>query len=365
MQEEENESLMRYLKKEVEACLMRNDSLEKENEELRQQVVRLKAQITCLKAHDTERKSMLWKKLHTSNDTTTTQPDFTKLASEPPSKQSAPPPPPLPSKAPMGPKAVRRVPEVVELYRLLTRKNGKKVNSSATPGSAFTSDMIGEMEKRSSHVSAVKSDVEKRKELIDHIIKQVKYAAFTEISQVETFVKWVDDELRCLVDERAVLKHFKEWPEGKADALREAAFNYRDLANLSSDVSAFEDNPKHSSSEAMGKMEALQQRLETCVDDAQRTRESRIKKYTQFQIPCEWLLDTGLISQIKLSSLKLAKQYMKRIISGIQLKEFSVDRKNIQLQGAKFAYRVHQFVGGFDADTLIVFQELKKLVHIE
>jgi hypothetical protein len=34
------------------------------------------------------------------------------------------------------------------------------------------------------------------------------------------------------VDERAVLKHFVAWPEQKADALREAAFGYRDLKKL-------------------------------------------------------------------------------------------------------------------------------------
>lgn len=42
------------------------------------------------------------------------------------------------------------------------------------------------------------------------------------------------------VDERAVLKHF-DWPEGKADALREASFEYRDLKKLQDEVSAFED----------------------------------------------------------------------------------------------------------------------------
>jgi len=42
------------------------------------------------------------------------------------------------------------------------------------------------------------------------------------------------------VDERAVLKHF-DWPERKADALREASFEYRDLKKLQDEVSAFED----------------------------------------------------------------------------------------------------------------------------
>lgn len=42
-------------------------------------------------------------------------------------------------------------------------------------------------------------------------------------------------------DERAVLKHFK-WPERKADAMREAAFEYRDIKQLHTEISSYEDD---------------------------------------------------------------------------------------------------------------------------
>lgn len=42
-------------------------------------------------------------------------------------------------------------------------------------------------------------------------------------------------------DERAVLKHFN-WPERKADALREAACEYRDLKQVQAEVSFFKDD---------------------------------------------------------------------------------------------------------------------------
>lgn len=199
--------------KELEASLARNDSLEKENLELKQEVARLKAQIISLKAHDNERKSMLWKKLHNSrpsfdesNFTETLSPwkssDFMKVSEqnlEPESFQElsarkdrqskimsnipfispspkevkenklvktppsvpAPPPPPLPSKLLGGLRSVCRVPEVVELYRSLTRKDAnvenKTNNVTATPALAFTRNMIGEIENRSTYVSAVSS----------------------------------------------------------------------------------------------------------------------------------------------------------------------------------------------------------------
>lgn len=45
------------------------------------------------------------------------------------------------------------------------------------------------------------------------------------------------------MDEIAVLKHF-DWPEGKADALREASFEYRDLKKLLHEVTVYEDKPE-------------------------------------------------------------------------------------------------------------------------
>ncbi|KAJ6692236.1 PROTEIN CHUP1 CHLOROPLASTIC [Salix purpurea] len=352
MRKEEDESLIIYLKKEVEAALLRTDSLEKENQELQQEVVRLKAQISSLKAHDNERKSMLWKKLQNPFESSKTdvflqkQSDFVKVSERsvehssprtsiqelaprketlakvpnpppkptsvaPPSPKevgsnklsptSAPPPPPPPPKMSVGSKTVRRVPEVVEFYRLLTRRDAhmeNRINSAAIPVVAFTPSMIGEIENRSSYLSAIKSDVEKQKEFINFLIKEVESAAFKEISDVKAFVKWLDDELSSLVDERAVLKHFPQWPERKADALREAAFNYRDLTNLESEVSSFQDNTKEPLIQSLGRMQALQDRLERSVNNTERTRESMIKRYRDLQIPWEWLLNTGLIGQV-------------------------------------------------------------------
>ena len=111
----------------------------------------------------------------------------------------------------------------------------------------------------------IKSDVEKQKEFINFLISEVQSAVFKDISDVEVFVKWLDQELSSLVDERAVLKHFPQWPERKADALREAAFSYRDLKNLEAEVSSFEVNPKESFNSELRRMQALQDRR-VCIN---------------------------------------------------------------------------------------------------
>ncbi|XP_020236473.1 protein CHUP1, chloroplastic isoform X1 [Cajanus cajan] len=423
MLQEENESEITSLKKKLEVHMARNESLQKENKELREEVGRLKSQIISLKAYNMERKTVLWKKIQKSIDDNNNSeaqhqqykappvqvitsekssenekvlknsdfPDSTPrkekpaIVPAPPPRPSptlllplhkkekgpkvlqptiAPPPPPTPPKSSLvGLKSVRRVPEVIELFRSLTRKDANmenRIHSNGVPTVAFTRNMIEEIENRSTYLSAIKSEVQRQGEFISFLIKEVESASFADVSEVEAFVKWLDGELSSLVDERSVLKHFPQWPEQKVDALREAACNYRDLKNLESEVSSYEDNPKEPLPQTLRKIQALQDRLERSVSAKERMRESTSKRYRNFHIPWEWMLDTGIIGQMKLSSLKLAKEFMKRITKELESTE-PLQEDNLFVQGVKFAFRVHQFAGGFDPETIQAFQELKKI----
>lgn len=208
----DNRSEITMLKEELEASLDMYVSLKKENQELRQEIARLKSQISSLKAHDNERKSLLWKKIQASIDIenlsaaqqksppvlktpeqslreptsglresrpafmvnkekgdttpkllTTTVVEtvsFPQVNGKQPSAgpTQAPPPPPPPPKSLTGIKALRRVPEVVELYRSLTRKDtrlGSVTSQTGFTAVTATRSMIGEIENRSTYLSAV------------------------------------------------------------------------------------------------------------------------------------------------------------------------------------------------------------------
>ncbi|ESQ36195.1 hypothetical protein EUTSA_v10007909mg [Eutrema salsugineum] len=375
---EDDSDLMRLVK-ELQASLMRNDKLEKENNELRQEVVRLRTQVSNLKAHDNERKAMLWKKLQSSYDGGNTDgsnlkaPEAKNPNPKPMVKEQStginrpPPPPPLPSKTTLGKRSVRRAPEVVELYRALTRREShtdNKINQNGVLSPAFSRNMIGEIENRSKYLSDIKTDTDRHREHIHLLISKVEAATFTDISEVETFVKWIDDELSSLVDERAVLKHFQNWPERKADSLREAACNYRGLKNLETEILSFKENRKESLKQVLQKIQSLQDRLEETVNNTEKIRDSAGKRYKDFQIPWEWMLDAGLIGQLKYSSMRLAQEYMKRVINELE-SNGGAKEGNIMLQGVRFAYTVHQFAGGFDGETLHIFNELKKITTSE
>ncbi|KAJ8479674.1 hypothetical protein OPV22_023401 [Ensete ventricosum] len=283
-----------------------------------------------------------------------------------------PPPPPPPSKGSrLVAASVRRVPEVVEFYHSLMRRDSKREPGGVAPDVAPTSsaaaanarDMIGEIENRSAHLLAIKTDVETQGDFIRFLIKEVEHAAFTNVEDVVAFVKWLDDELSFLVDERAVLKHF-EWPEHKADAMREAAFGYCDLKKLVSEASSFRDDPRQPCASALKKMQALFEKLEQGVYNLSRVREGATKRYKGFGIPWEWMLESGYVNQIKLASVKLAMKYMKRVSTELENNiAGSPEEEELMLQGVRFAFRVHQFAGGFDVETMRAFQELKDKAH--
>ncbi|KAI3732021.1 hypothetical protein L1987_63217 [Smallanthus sonchifolius] len=281
-------------------------------------------------------------------------------------KSAAPPPPPPPPKGlkQLLPK-VRRVPEVVEFYHSLMRRESRRESCNGSSSAdvlstANTRDMIGEIENRSTHLLAIKTDVETQGDFIRFLIKEVENASFTDIEDVVPFVKWLDDELSYLVDERAVLKHFK-WPEHKADALREAAFGYCDLKKLESEASSFRDDPRQPCGYALKKMQGLFEKLEHGVYNLSRMRESASTRYKVFQIPMCWMQETGFVAQIKLASVKLAMKYMRRVSAELEMVS-GPEEEELIVQGVRFAFRVHQFAGGFDVETMRAFQELRDKV---
>ncbi|KAL8138398.1 hypothetical protein V2J09_004399 [Rumex salicifolius] len=259
-----------------------------------------------------------------------------------------PPPPPPPSlrlAAGISNGAVKRAPQVVELYHSLMKRDlrkesaGSAVCDASTP-SNVRSTMIDEIENRSAHLLAIKADVETQADFVRSLIAEV--------------------------DERAVLKHF-EWPEKKADTLREAAFGYQDLKKLETEVTSYTDDTRTPCDMALKKMVALSEKMERTIYSLSRTRESLMHNCKDFQIPTKWMHDNGIISKVKLGSVKLAKQYMNRVASELQSKvslEKDPAMDYMLLQGVRFAFRIHQFAGGFDAETMQAFEELRKLAHV-
>lgn len=292
------------------------------------------------------------------------------LPPPPPGGPPRPPPPPgSMTKGSTGGDKVQRAPELVEFYQSLMKRETKKETASVPSSNSSTvdarSNMIGEIANKSTFLLAVKADVETQGDFVQSLASEVRAASFTNVEDLINFVNWLDEELSFLVDERAVLKHF-DWPEGKADALREAAFECQDLMKLEKQVSSFNDDPKLPCETALKKMYSLLEKVEQSVYALLRTRDMAVSRYREFGIPTDWLSDTGVVGKIKLASVQLARKYMKRVASELDAlngTEKEPNREFLLLQGVRFAFRVHQFAGGFDAESMQAFEELRNRVN--
>ncbi|XP_010524603.1 PREDICTED: protein CHUP1, chloroplastic [Tarenaya hassleriana] len=279
------------------------------------------------------------------------------MAASPP-----PPPPPPPPRPPAKAARAQKSPPVAQLFHLLNKQDAsRELSSSASPSSVHSS-IVGEIQNRSAHLLAIKSDIETKGDFINHLIRKVLAASFSDMEHVLKFVDWLDEELSSLADERAVLKHFK-WPEKKADALREAAVEYRDLRKLENELSSYSDDPSIPYGTALKKMVSLLDKSEQSTQRLVRLRSSAIRSYQEFRIPSEWMLDSGIVSKIKRASIKLAKTYMKRVAMEMDSGRESA-QEALVLQGVRFAYRTYQFAGGLDSEALCALEEIKKRVPI-
>ncbi|KAL1334363.1 protein CHUP1, chloroplastic isoform X2 [Arachis ipaensis] len=284
-----------------------------------------------------------------------------------------PPPPPLPPSMPSRPLAklasAQKAPPLVELFHSLKNHDMKRdikgpLNHPQPVAISAHSSIVGEIQNRSAHLLAIRVDIETKGEFINDLIKRVEDAAYMDIEEVLKFVDWLDGELSSLVDERAVLKHFK-WPEKKADAMREAAVEYRELKLLEQEISSYKDDPDIPCGAALKKMASLLDKSELSIQRLIKLRNSVMRSYQAYNIPTAWMLDSGIMSKIKQASMTLAKMYMKRVTMELKSNR-NTDRESSQdsllLQGVHFAYRAHQFAGGLDSETLCAFEEIRQRV---
>ncbi|XP_020207886.2 protein CHUP1, chloroplastic-like [Cajanus cajan] len=135
---------------------------------------------------------------------------------------------------------------------------------------------------------------------------------------------------------------------------------------LENKVSTFIDDPQLPCEAALKKMYSLLEKVEQSVYALLRTRDMAISRYRKFGIPVNWLLDSGVVGKIKLSSVQLAKKYMKRVafeLDALSGPEKEPAREFLILQGVRFAFRVHQFAGGFDAESMKAFEDLRSRIQ--
>ncbi|XP_051180505.1 INCREASED PETAL GROWTH ANISOTROPY 1-like protein 2 isoform X1 [Lolium perenne] len=351
------------LRKEVDRLQLLNTELECDKSDLTHQLALARCTITRLQEqHDIHKAQTVAAQRSNQKDDAMSRP-------QPPKPPSPPPPPPPSSKilgrAPAPPppppqhgkiSTVNKATALVEMYNSLNKRDTKK---AVAVSAAHHNSIVGELQNRSTHLLAIKTDVETKGELINGLINKVHTNTYTDVEQVLTFVDWLDQQLSTLSDETGVLKHFS-WPEKKADALREAAFEYRDLKCVVTEVSSLsiDDGSPTSCEATLRKISSFLDKLEKSMKRLLSLRSSAMPCYKQFGIPTEWMLDSGIASKIKVASVALAKVHMKRVLKEIVADTGGGNTAALVAQSVRFTYRVHQFAGGLDSEAMHAFEEL-------
>ena len=182
--------------------------------------------------------------------------------------KGAPPPPPPPpplrgvrALASEAEAAVRYSKDVVTAFREFTRIENQRHHSrtagagpssgspSALRSPAAVEDVEGDaqvslsqsIEHRSPYHAAIKRDVERHADVVPTLASVARQCVVTDgdLAPVRDCLRQLDAVLGGLTDERAVLRHFPDWPEAKVDAMREICCLSQECAALATGLASW------------------------------------------------------------------------------------------------------------------------------
>ncbi|CAD7695803.1 unnamed protein product [Ostreobium quekettii] len=283
------------------------------------------------------------------------------------------PPPPPGGKRTTGDTGVKRQPQVIEMFQEVRRallSNSKKPGEGhkklgGASGPVDQSQMFAEIASKGSYQAQVQADIIKYADVIEELINEVKRFKARDMEHLEEFVNGVDKVLDELSDETAVLRKF-EWPASRFDTFREAVALSRELTEKRNKFKQWQrgqgkraDNLK----EIQKYMEKVQDRM----DVLNRTKESDEARFKNHDVP--W--NKKLMTEVKHASLHAMDLYMQVALDEAHeaMKSSLADKKKREKALAvltatiKFAFKVHQCVGGFNEGCSARFGEVSALTR--
>jgi len=177
-------------------------------------------------------------------------------------------------------------------------------------------------------------------------------------------VKRVDSVLSELSDETAVLKQF-DWPQ-RYYTMLEAKGVYEELERMKRTFSPWKKTENKAAAEIQ-KIQKFMDKSKTRVDVILRTKDADEKKYKDNKIP--W--NGKIFTEVKIASLSPLIVYMEVVLEEVEsllssapdeegpVRRRALDKSLEHLRGAiTFAFKVHQFAGGFTETCSSRFAEI-------
>ncbi|EKX45362.1 hypothetical protein GUITHDRAFT_108630 [Guillardia theta CCMP2712] len=218
-----------------------------------------------------------------------------------------------------------------------------------------------ELEGKSTYMRQVMEDRKIFGEMIEDLIPQIEEFESDDFEDLQLFVQEVEKRLSLLVDERMVLKGFAAWPDKRMEVLREANGRMQDLKQLKAAMDPFGSKWIKRSSLA-DELQAVEDKfasLQTTVEWYARSEEELKKNFAKHRVP----FDFRILLELKEVAVSLAKYSMQRVLgeirpAGMEGKQACHRMQMLLQHSIKFAFRCHQFAGGFDEEASALFGRL-------
>lgn len=226
-----------------------------------------------------------------------------------------------------------------------------------------------ELESRSGYVRQINTERDKFGPMILDLARQIADFKASRIEHIQAFLAEVERRLAKLTDERMVLKGERFaalWPERRLDAMREAAALDRELRALlqSMDPEGPAWTPKSNVKDELLQVVEKFDVVRPQVDARTRSKDEVQRRLDAEKVPFDW----SLLDKIVLVSVGLAKYAMAMMLSAYedlaqQVGPAAVTRMESVLEKTlRFAFRIHQFAGGFDQETTELFTKLNSIL---
>lgn len=273
------------------------------------------------------------------------------------SRKSAPPkpPPPPPSKTSRSRSKAKpeisRLPRVIKLFHSFRSRvygNSSVTKTPNTSSKADPSAVIAELMSKSKHVQQINKEVEMHKAVVNKWTEEIKSAEFKSMDSVCSFVRKMDSNLESIfTDEVSALKKIGNWPR-RYDILREASGSWTVLKEMQSKLLNW---PEMELEEIQKGLETVMHRISYMSQFQKRDQD----KFINASIPWE----SAIYNQIKEAVLKPLQIYLELVIErSISLRSPS-QKTRLFSECATFAFKVHQFVGGFNEECTAAFSKVE------
>jgi len=251
--------------------------------------------------------------------------------------------------------------------------SSQQVAPASSSHSGSDSDVKASIEASSPYVAAVKRDVERCAAEIPRLgaLARAVVVRDGDLAPARACLLELDAVFSTLTDERAVLKHFMDqWPELKVDAMRECVSLQDECAAMCTRLAAWrgegEDpasrdampgasviaalappSPHASLTSVINAASRALFKLQPRIELLAREQDSAKRRFAANELVYDLAAD---LQRVRHAAPALAMAVLKAVPALI------ADDGYDSLQAAfKFAFKVHQFAGGFDAETERLF----------